>query len=841
MLQRMAWLLGLVAAVHGLPAAALGLGAIEVDSHLNQPFSAVITLYSVSAEETGSLQVQLAPADEFQKAGIQRSSYLSSLRFAVSGGRVKVSSDQIVKEPFLNLLVEARADGNRVLRSYSILFDPPAADAAVPAAETAEETARRDAASAPVNPGSTPAAAVPAVARPAPPAATLAKPASANPVVIGPVRPGQTFWNIGVQLRPSDSVSMDQTMLAIYEANPESFSGGFNGLIIGSKLRVPTEEQMRSVSPEEAHRRVQILRNPPTAAAPKVAAVPTTPAAKAAPVPKPAPVKPVPAPIPEPKPKAEAKVEAKPEAKPEPAPAAAALSERSKPAVVEPRQATAPADAPTSAPPPAPVVERPVATAASEPAAQTNQSADSAGAVAVDDPAAMAEPAPVEAGNPLDGFLPYLLAAGLFLVLLLIAVTLRRRRQQAVFRNDSLEDYLRPPPPLGNSDVSSRLPIAPLMAAPVSEPSLLPPLRGTPLLTARRAETFFEPDPAVVAVKMAPSLGLPPIAAPEDELDDASDLADVAAPVEEPVSTPRDALAEADFNLSYGHYESAIRGLRSAQAQDPDRLDLAVKLAETYFAAGRPADFENLAEDLEARVDARQWEDLAAMGSQLCPDSVLFKAPSIPDPEPMDHAEEVLVEPDVELSPEPFAEPEPEPEPEPELDLPVEPQIEPVLQLPDHPPVEPSPVLPVEPEIEPEIEPEPEPDRPIEAMRPVQPSLDFDQRAEPVHGARSEPRSTPTIGLVPEGFAVSRGQGLNIRMAPAADPMPKPEPPPTGPEALVPAPANPGDARIKLDLARAYMEMGDSKMARGLLQEVSAQGSPAQQADARALLARIPG
>ena len=40
----------------------------------------------------------------------------------------------------------------------------------------------------------------------------------------------------------------------------------------------------------------------------------------------------------------------------------------------------------------------------------------------------------------------------------------------------------------------------------------------------------------------------------------------------------------------------------------------------------------------------------------------------------------------------------------------------------------------------------------------------------------------------------------------------------------------------KLDLARAYMDMGDPDGARGILEEVIAEGDETQQADARELL-----
>jgi len=45
----------------------------------------------------------------------------------------------------------------------------------------------------------------------------------------------------------------------------------------------------------------------------------------------------------------------------------------------------------------------------------------------------------------------------------------------------------------------------------------------------------------------------------------------------------------------------------------------------------------------------------------------------------------------------------------------------------------------------------------------------------------------------------------------------------------------------KLDLARAYMDMGDPEGARNILAEVVAEGSPGQQQEAKRLLGSLPG
>ena len=52
--------------------------------------------------------------------------------------------------------------------------------------------------------------------------------------------------------------------------------------------------------------------------------------------------------------------------------------------------------------------------------------------------------------------------------------------------------------------------------------------------------------------------------------------------------------------------------------------------------------------------------------------------------------------------------------------------------------------------------------------------------------------------------------------------------------------ASGNDFNTKLDLARAYVEMGDNDMARSLLQEVQLLGSEHQQQEAASLLQRLP-
>src|SRR3546814_4192040 len=61
-------------------ASALGLGEIDVRSHLNQRFDAVIALTSIGADEVADLRVSLASAEDFARAGLRSEEHTSELQ-----------------------------------------------------------------------------------------------------------------------------------------------------------------------------------------------------------------------------------------------------------------------------------------------------------------------------------------------------------------------------------------------------------------------------------------------------------------------------------------------------------------------------------------------------------------------------------------------------------------------------------------------------------------------------------------------------------------------------------------------------------------------------------------
>ncbi|KOO07007.1 FimV/HubP family polar landmark protein, partial [Vibrio hepatarius] len=71
----------------------------------------------------------------------------------------------------------------------------------------------------------------------------------------GPTSGQETLWGIASSLRPDRSVSIQQTLYAIYQLNPQAFDAqNIHELIPGSTLRIPSLEQISSVSTQQAIR-----------------------------------------------------------------------------------------------------------------------------------------------------------------------------------------------------------------------------------------------------------------------------------------------------------------------------------------------------------------------------------------------------------------------------------------------------------------------------------------------------------------------------------------------------------------------------------------------------------
>ncbi len=262
MARRLALGYALTATLWCAQAFALGLGDITVHSALNQKLDAEIELLETRGMSESEIVAQLASSDDFKRVGIERFFFLTSLQFHVElrEGRavLRVSSAQPMTEPYLNFLVQVIWPNGRLLKEYTVLLDPPTykeqpapavaspgrSDKGGGPAGRVERTPTRP--DSQVSLSSAPRSTQPAT-QPRPPSDRLTGDS------YGVTDRDDTLWKIAQRARPSENVTVQQSMLAIARMNPEAFIGGnVNLLKAGYTLRLPKEADVTAISKAEA-------------------------------------------------------------------------------------------------------------------------------------------------------------------------------------------------------------------------------------------------------------------------------------------------------------------------------------------------------------------------------------------------------------------------------------------------------------------------------------------------------------------------------------------------------------------------------------------------------------
>lgn len=227
---------------------ALGLGEANVKTALNQPLNAEIELVSTAGLSINEILPGLATREEFQKANVDRVYFLSDLRFEVktnSQGKaiILLTSRKPVREPFLNFIVEVIWPSGRLLREYALLIDPPlftdtpAMPASAPVISRTPIGDTLNVSSAAQN-------------------RTRSLTDTSNRIesgTYGPTTATDTLWDIAIKVRPDRSVSPQQVMLAIQDLNPNAFiDNNINKMKAGQVLRLPSPEQIKQRSQYQA-------------------------------------------------------------------------------------------------------------------------------------------------------------------------------------------------------------------------------------------------------------------------------------------------------------------------------------------------------------------------------------------------------------------------------------------------------------------------------------------------------------------------------------------------------------------------------------------------------------
>jgi pilus assembly protein FimV len=659
---------------------ALGLGEIHPNSALSQPFDAEIELVNPTAEELGSLKVAVASADIYARLRQEKPAYLSTFVFkviATGDGRavVRVTSTRSVTEPVVTMQVEATWAGGRSVHEYTVFLDPPvfmpvqpapsvpaAREEPRPAAPPPTDEARtagvieRQPEPAPIVPppvsrtpeptvaAEPPVATTPAPVTPAPtpapsePTPTASEPpqAAPSPTLSGEsyeVQRRDTLWQIANRIRPGTPQMINQTMIALYRANPSAFVGSnINRLRAGIVLRIPTDDDLLSVDVREANAEVARQFNEwrpqgaangadsgrlqlvtPTeqpaqapSAAEQAASTKSAQETKAA---EEAAAKSAAS--------AKAKADADAEAKRlidlknedlarmqrEREQQAAAEAEAAKKAAEAQKAAgaqTQPAPAVTPEPAPTPAETTAVTEKKPAPTPETTT----------------AEPSILDSLGDLPW--TYVLIGLGVIVLGFGVIAYSRRRQQPQTMQFPLPDSGGGIPTMTPADFEAALDRG----------------SGSNRTRASTQDTAFE-DPRTMQVE-----------ALSEDVDTTKPLHQSAPTAELPARAPlrsaddtmssetpmhvdqQDALAEADFHMAYGLYDQAADLIKIAIQREPGRRDLKFKLLEIFFVWGNKDSFVDAARDLYQTRDvapAGEWDRILVMGKQIAPENPMFK------------------------------------------------------------------------------------------------------------------------------------------------------------------------------------------------------------------------
>jgi pilus assembly protein FimV len=318
-----------------------------------------------------------------------------------------------------------------------------------------------------------------------------------------------------------------------------------------------------------------------------------------------------------------------------------------------------------------------------------------------------------------------------------------------------------------------------------------------------------------------------------------------------------DPIAEAEVYLAYGRDEQAEDILKEAVVKDPARHELKQKLLEIYHQRNDVGAFETLAEELYAALEGKGgkvWEKVEEMGRKISPNNPMFRggaprsavgaaaavsaAPAIDTPE---------FSPSASPAPAERAQAAPLPADEPMLSLDATPDLDfrhsasaPAMDF----------------DLNLDTAAAPTDAKPAPGKTGM--TLDFDIQDTPAAAPATSARdggldfgdassgvSDHDIALDFDEARVAPGthdDALSFSLDGAAPDNPTLEFD-TGGDEVAMAVDEPqwDETATKLDLAKAYIDMGDADGARSILDEVLAEGNEAQKTQARDLAAQIKG
>ena len=292
-------------------AGAVSMGGADVNSALGQPLRVKVAIETASKAEANSLSARLAAQDTFKAAGMDYPFHLPALSFqlekdTITGEMVLViTSVKPINDPFVRLLVEVSWSSGKLLREYTLLLDPPGYAVGQPlptvvmpiepvitdvpglplisdtmpmetvAAEDGELSSKEPITAAISIPEKV---AVEPIADVNGPSVTTGTVSSASTAIDEPqmaeggiptehqalsappvlTKRGDTLAKIALRVKPPE-VSLERMLLALYRANASAFDNkNMNQLRVGRVVRIPELGEINTITQSQAKKEIRI-------------------------------------------------------------------------------------------------------------------------------------------------------------------------------------------------------------------------------------------------------------------------------------------------------------------------------------------------------------------------------------------------------------------------------------------------------------------------------------------------------------------------------------------------------------------------------------------------------
>ena len=224
---------------------AVGLGSVNMTSALGEPLNASIELLSMTTAELSSLQAKIDSEAAYVEQGLTRLAVHDEIKLRIikdAGNNIlKLTSNSVIADPVLDLLVVVGWSNGRVSRQYTVLLDPPSYN---PAATQTQAPATNQFDNASIKKTNTDSA--------------NQSQSAASPAQEYLTKSGDTLYKVARRMQPA-GVDLNKVLVALFEANRDAFDGkNMNRLKVGKILQAPSEDALNTMTDKHANSEIKL-------------------------------------------------------------------------------------------------------------------------------------------------------------------------------------------------------------------------------------------------------------------------------------------------------------------------------------------------------------------------------------------------------------------------------------------------------------------------------------------------------------------------------------------------------------------------------------------------------